>query len=156
MCDYCGCRELTPIGELSAEHEEITERAGALERRLAAGEDATAELVALQLALGPHLHKEERGLFAQLARHPEFAGYLERLGADHASARAVLLRVTRADRESAPALLAGLRELETHIESEELDFFPASRLILDDESWSEVAEAHLRANADHPHPATTG
>ena len=95
MCDYCDCRALAPIRELSDEHDRISALMGQVRKCLAAGTDAdgAAPLVALQDALGRHLAKEEAGLFAQLSVTAESASYLEGLAADHARARAGLLAV---------------------------------------------------------------
>lgn len=144
MCDYCGCQDVGPIGELSREHEAIEDLAAALRRRLEAGQDGTSELVALQDALGIHLQREEVGLFAELTRLGECTAYLGRLADDHARARASLLSARQAGSAEAPLLLAGLAELAAHIETEEHDFFPASRLLLDETAWSTVAAAHRR------------
>lgn len=148
MCDYCGCRDVGPVGELSDEHEAIEGLADALRRRLVDGADHEAALAELRAALGPHLRKEERGLFTQLDRLGECDAYLQRLAGDHARARAALLG-DAADRPATrPALLAGLDELAAHIELEEHDFFPASRLLLDERAWSLVAEAHRAVDAE--------
>lgn len=146
MCDYCDCRDMAPIKELSDEHERIESLAAVLRRALLATDPAAlGALVALQRELGPHLAKEEAGLFAQLATRPGLTDYLAELAGDHARARAVLLAAR--DVAAPTALLGALDELAAHIETEEHDLFPASRLILDDFGWSEVAAAHARAAA---------
>ncbi len=147
MCDDCDCRELAPIGELSTEHERIGSLAAILRREVESGSpDRAAALSALQAALGPHLAKEEIGLFAQLEGRPGFAWYLEQLHGEHARARSSLLSPD-AVQMSAPEVLAALDDLTEHIQTEEYDLFPASRLILDDLAWAKVAAAHDAANA---------
>lgn len=147
MCDYCDCRELAPIGELSKEHERISDLATKLRAAVAAGSpDRAAALGALQAALGPHLAKEEAGLFGQLEGRPGFAWYLEQLCSDHTRVRSSLLSAEAAHM-SAPEVLAALDDLAEHIQTEEYDLFPASRLILDDLAWTKVAASHEVANA---------
>lgn len=151
MCDYCDCRELAPIGELSKEHERISDLAARLRDAVTSGSaDPAAALGALQAALGPHLAKEEIGLFAQLEGRPGFAWYLEQLNGDHARARSSLLSPDAAEL-SAPEVLGALDDLAEHIQAEEYDLFPASRLIFDDLAWAKVAAAHDAANTAATH-----
>lgn len=148
MCDYCDCRALAPIRELSDEHDRISALMGQVRKCLAAGTDAdgAAPLVALQDALGRHLAKEEAGLFAQLSVTAESASYLEGLAADHARARAGLLAVDAGSAGWAPGVLAAFDELAAHISVEEYDLFPASRMIIDDAGWAEITATHQRIN----------
>lgn len=148
MCDYCDCRDLTPIRELSEEHDRIGALMGQVRDRLAAGTeaDAAAALANLQTALGHHLAKEEVGIFAQLSVTAENASYLEGLAADHARARAGLLGVDAGSTGWAPGVLAAFDELATHISVEEYDLFPASRMIIDDAGWAEITAAHQRSH----------
>ena len=147
VCDYCDCRELAPIKELSDEHERIATLAAELRRRVESGQATGATLASLQAALGPHLAKEEAGLFAELARRPGFEQYLAELLGDHEQARATLLAFPPAAPAPAPAVLGALDDLARHIETEEYDLFPASRMILDDAGWHDVQVAHRRADA---------
>ena len=153
MCDYCDCREIPQIHELSAQHEHIRDLVDLLRRGLNSGEGAAgaAILTELQAALEPHLVREEKGLFVELAGQSaerELATLLD----DHARARAGLL----AREPAAPGWSAGiaddLDELVLHIELEEYDVFPASRLLLDDAAWARVhaAVADLDAPAGAP------
>ena len=148
MCDYCDCRDLTPIRELSDEHERIGALMGQVRDRLAAGTDAdaAAPLADLQDALGHHLAKEEAGLFAQLSATADNASYLEGLASDHARARAGLLAVDAGSTGWAPGVLAAFDELAEHISVEEYDLFPASRMIIDDAGWAEITAVHERIN----------
>jgi len=112
----------------------ISELARQLRGHLAdGGETAVVQaLCRLQSVLGPHLEKEETGLFAQLAEKGGFEWYLGQLNADHARARSTLLREGPLSPRPAAELLAALDELAAHIEVEEYDLFPASRVILDE------------------------
>ena len=143
MCDYCDCRSLQPIQDLSDEHERIAAHAHDLTVALDAGDASAAgvALTAIQESLAPHLAREEAGLFARLAAHPGLADYLAELAADHERARAGLLGATGPG--DAAALRAGLAELAAHIETEEYDLFPASRLLLDDEEWQAIDALHV-------------
>ena len=148
LCDYCDCRDLAPIRELSDEHDRIGALMGQVRDRLAAGADtdAAAALTGLQAALGHHLVKEEAGLFAQLSATADNASYLEGLASDHARARAGLLAVDAGSTGWAPGVLAAFDELAEHISVEEYDLFPASRMIIDDAGWAEITAAHQRSN----------
>ena len=59
MCDHWGCRDLTPVAGLMAEHDRLRELSGLIERALAAGEDAAAHrlLDDLLVVLEPHVAK---------------------------------------------------------------------------------------------------
>ena len=126
MCDYCDCRELAPIGELSAEHERITRLASELRDALGSADEprATAALAALAGALGPHLAKEERGLLAELAARDGFDWYVAELLADHERARSGILATRSAGPAERDLLLVELDDLAHHIETEEYDLFP--------------------------------
>ncbi len=152
VCDYCGCRDVTPIRELSEEHERITELLVEVRERLGAGGEVAAApvLAELQHDLRPHLLREESGIFAQLEAVPEFAEYLGRLTGDHNSARAGLLAVDPAGSGWAEPVLAGLEELVEHIGVEEYDLFPSSRVVIDDAGWGAVMEAHEAFDARRP------
>jgi len=148
VCDYCDCRELTPIRELSEEHERIAALAANLRDGLLRAEAsshidvAEGALAALRSALSVHLEREEAGLFVELARRGGFDWYIRELAGDHERARATLLSPLASVSTDIPMLLAALDDLAQHIETEEYDLFPASRLILDDESWSRVSASH--------------
>lgn len=154
MCDYCDCREIPEIHELSDEHEHIRDLVDRLRRGVGSGEEpaAAAVLAELQAALEPHLVREERGLFVELAD-----GGAERelnaLVGDHARARAGLLSREPAVPGWSAGITGDLDELVAHIELEEYDVFPASRLLLDDAAWARVhdAVADLDAPAGAPH-----
>ena len=40
MCDHCGCRDLTPVARLMAEHDRLRELSGLISRALTAGQPA--------------------------------------------------------------------------------------------------------------------
>ncbi len=141
MCDYCGCRETGAIEELSEDHELALHLVAGLRRTLEGGaaQERSSLLRELQQILPAHLEKEEAGIFARLEEDPGFAWYLGELTAGHANLRAGLLSIDGSD---ADALAAALDELEAHIDLEEHDLFPASRMIIDDAGWEAVAAVH--------------
>ena len=143
MCDYCDCRDLPQIRLLSDDHDRIRDLLDLLRRALVEDGEASGApvLAALQRALGPHLVREEVGLLAQLAGRSGFDDYLDELIADHARVRGGLL-ARAADRPGwSEGLTADLDELAAHIELEEYDLFPASRMIIDDAGWAQVQAA---------------
>ena len=137
MCSYCGCRAITVIGRLSAEHVAITNAAGALRRAVLAGDgEATAtageKLISL---LDPHTTGEERGLFAELRLDPEFAAHVDTLCGEHREINAHLARVTQGDHSGVVALETLLRR---HIDKEENGVFPAAAIALDWAAWDRI------------------
>jgi hemerythrin-like domain-containing protein len=166
MCDYCDCRCIAPIGELSDEHQVISALAAQLRQQVALADQAAASraLRELQVLLGAHLAKEEAGIFAQLPEKEGLQWYLGELRADHARARSELVGASAAGPGWTTGVLAALDELARHIEVEEYDLFPACRVIIDDEGWAQVLAAHQRlaplpsasaAQARAPGPAET-
>jgi hypothetical protein len=144
MCDYCDCRDLTPIRELSEEHDRVVALSDRLRAEVGSGGEPAVTFAALQTVLAAHLEREEVGIFAQLAGRPGFETYLDRLSADHNRVRAGILAVEGWDPGRAEGVLAALDELAVHIGVEEYDLFPASRMIIDDAGWAQVMAAHAR------------
>lgn len=144
MCDYCGCRDIVPIRELSDEHERVGTLMGEVRALLRQGGEipASRPMAVLQAVLASHLALEERGIFAQLAGRPGFGWYLDQLEADHARARSGLLSVDPARPGWSNGVPAALEELAAHIEVEEHDLFPASRVIISDAGWEQVSTVH--------------
>ncbi len=144
MCDYCDCRDLAPIRALSDDHDRIGSLMARLRGHLASREDAgaAAVLAELQGALASHLAREEAGILPELARRTGFTDYLDQLAAEHASARAGLIALDPAEPGWEARVPAMLDELVEHINLEEYDLFPASRMIIDDAGWARVAAAY--------------
>lgn len=139
MCDYCGCREFPVIGALSAEHVEIAETAGLLRRAIAVGQDDEARRLLAELTglLAPHVAREERGLFAELAAEGSMADTVEALCAEHTHLEAAL----RVPGDGAPdwsPVLSALDRLHEHIEKEENGLFPAAVILLSMSAWERV------------------
>jgi hypothetical protein len=144
VCDYCDCRDIVPIRELSDQHERIGKLMAELRVLFGQGGETSASgvMTALQGLLAPHLVLEEEGIFAQLAGRPGFEWYLDQLSSDHARARAGLLSADPGCPGWSEGVLAALDELADHIEVEEYDLFPASRVIIDDAGWEQVSAVH--------------
>jgi hypothetical protein len=145
MCDYCDCRHLSPIGELSEEHRLVIDLSDELRRTLPADEARSrATLTQLQEVLVGHLRKEDEGILRELAAYPTMDSYLDRLADDHRVVRAGLLAIDPAAGGWSEAVLSALDDLAAHIAIEENDLFPASQLLIDDAGWATIATAHER------------
>jgi hypothetical protein len=143
MCDHCGCRDFAPIAELTADHEEILQRAWALAEATRAGRVPPAHDVAHLLALlDVHADKEETGLYPWLIE----VGGLSQMVDDELEQEHRDLHETlaggRFDRHDYYALAS-------HIEVEELELFSSAMLRFDEPEWEAVAAAHHAA--DHRH-----
>ena len=147
MCSYCGCRAITVIGELTAEHEAIINATGMLSRAVAAG-DAAAALTAagtVSALLAPHTIREEVGLFAELRRDPEFTAPVDALCTEHRELDALLARVSGGELGAAVALETLMRR---HIDREENGIFPAAAIAVDGQTWDLIDARVARHVAD--------
>lgn len=148
MCDYCGCRLIPPIAELSEEHDRLLDLAYTL-RRLAE-DDAHDEVVQLldgefTSLLRRHTDKEEDGVFCQLRSLGAADDRLDQLVAEHRDIEEQLARVRRGGdgwQEELDRLAADLGD---HVIDEEIDLFPFAMYELDDAQWDVVAEVHAGA-----------
>ena len=139
MCSYCGCRDITVIGRYMAEHEDIVNLAGELRRAVARGdaEEVRAAAEKVRTALDPHTGSEERSLFAQMRRDPEFTEHIDALCGEHHDLEAGLARVAAGDPAAYPAFERLLRH---HIDREDNGLFPAAAIALDGPDWEWVTE----------------
>lgn len=141
MCEYCGCQEVTAIGDLTREHDLVVALIGR-GRAAAAATDvpALAELaVEIAAVLAPHTAVEERGLFPALAG--EFPEKVAALHDEHRRIEAVLAEAA----DGAPAdpawpdrLAEALRLLREHILKEQDGVFPAALSTLGPDEWDAV------------------
>jgi hypothetical protein len=132
MCDHCGCHEVAEIAELAAEHERILDLAW----RATEGGDPAAGDELLPLLAG-HVAKEEEGLYPLLVAAGGLgAADVAALEAEHVAIDAHATE-RRWDRRAFYALAA-------HIESEELELFPAALFAFDDRHWAELAAVYRR------------
>src|SRR5450755_4615502 len=139
MCTYCGCRAITVIGRFSADHETIINATGVLRRAAETGDLPSAWAATQVLAglLNPHTSSEERSLFAELRRDPEFTDHVDELCREHRDIDAGLAAVAAGDLAGVAALERLLRR---HIDKEENGLFPAAAIALDGPAWERVME----------------
>ena len=140
MCSYCGCLDITVMGALAREHEEIIEAAGAMRRADAAGDAPAVGAAARALArlLDPHTRGEEQGIFRELSAVPEFAAHVSSLCAEHHDLDDALARIAAGERDGVPSFLRALR---LHIDREENGLFPAAAIALDAAAWDRLTAA---------------
>jgi hemerythrin-like domain-containing protein len=133
MCDYCDCRQLDPIADLSAEHDQLLALSARVRAELAAGrlDEASTLLDELLAVLERHAHREEGGLFAALAADEDLRGVVGVLLAEHA-----ILHIP--PERSAAGITAFLGELAAHIDREEHDVFPAVLQLLPPSAWNAI------------------
>ena len=160
MCDHCGCRTLTPVARLMAEHDRLRELTGQIQHALAREDDAAARdlFQELLVVLGPHVRKEEGSLFPMLRAEAELTDHVDQLESEHAG-----LYDAVDDLPDPPALdtpdprwragvLALLHELDEHMYKEDFGLFPAAIATLDGADW-DAMERWERETGSLP-PAT--
>ena len=146
MCNYCGCRAIPAIAELTDQHEVIAEVAGDLERAIVAERwpEATQLLATLRRLLTPHVALEEAGLFSVMGVLEEFADGVAMLYDDHDDIDSAL-------DQPAPdwsRVRAAVHQLFEHIDREEHGLFPASLATFTNDQWDRVHELQARIHAD--------
>ncbi|MFB8143564.1 hemerythrin domain-containing protein [Streptomyces parvus] len=143
MCHYCGCRETPLIREFIAEHESVTDLAGAAVRALDSGDrDGARALVGrMAVELRAHWAGEEQGLFAVMRENAEYTGYVDALAAEHRELAAFLDTLDLESAEQRGAFVRAVEELYTHISKEEDGLFPASLTELTGEQWDRSIDA---------------
>lgn len=158
MCEHCGCRGVPPIAELMDEHLALLDEAHHVRRALGAGDRtaAGAHLDDLVRHLASHVRREEHGIFAALRADGEYVEEVDLLEGEHRGFDAAIaaLDLDAADLESRVARL--LRELDDHVERENLGVFPVSVVTLGAAGWELVDRAHAETPTflqDRGHPA---
>lgn len=136
MCDHCGCRDVGPTAELTAEHDEILGLAWQVAEAQRRGQAPDQRVVGRLLEVRErHSTKEERGLFALVLEAgdctPEQISTLEQ---EHLEQRAILEAGTFT-RDDYYALAA-------HVEEEEFELFPMAMFGFDDAMWDEMDSIH--------------
>jgi hemerythrin-like domain-containing protein len=147
MCEYCGCQEVTAIGELTREHDEVVELVDQVRTAHAAGDVDSMAGLARRIAevLGPHTAVEEEGLFPMMAG--DFPDQVALLKAEHRHVEAVLGAAatgTPSDPGWPAALSDALRDLRVHIFKEQDGVFPAALTTLSGTDWDTVDEVRAR------------
>jgi hemerythrin-like domain-containing protein len=154
MCEHCGCRGVEPIAELMDEHYALLDEAHLVRRALAAGDRPTAltHLRRLVAHLEVHVGREEHGIFAALREQGEFLDEVHLLEREHVGfdAGIAALDPSRPDLEHDVSGL--LRELDDHVERENLGIFPVSVVTLARRvgSWSRVRASRSRRSSPAP------
>lgn len=148
MCEYCGCRSLRSIEELTREHEAALEHI-ATARSAARDEDLTlAREVAgrLTVLLAPHTAVEEEALFPAMAReHPE---HVDRLLREHDQVHGFLgLLAVEAPHDWPARLLEAMHVLREHIAKEQDGLFPAALTSLSSDDWEAVEAVRRRVGS---------
>jgi hemerythrin-like domain-containing protein len=150
MCEYCGCQALSPIDELTREHDLVLSLIGDVrEARRGADVPRMAHLARrIATVLGPHTQVEEQALFPALAS--DFPDQIAVLEAEHRRVEAVLAEASAGPPED-PAwpdrlgeTLAVLRE---HVFKEQDGVFPAALASLGASDWDAVEAARVRAGS---------
>lgn len=153
MCDYCGCRTQPSIARFGEEHDRIEGVAGDLQDAHTRGDrDGAATVASALLALlDPHVAREERALF------PELAGagasqHVRRLEGEHEELDLALRPVADgvASASEWAALPRAIDELRRHIWTEEFDVFPAALQLLDPPAWQRVEDGCRPSLASAP------
>jgi len=147
MCNYCGCRAIPAIAELTDQHEEIAEVAGDLERAIVAERwpEATEHLTHLRRLLTPHVALEEAALFSVMGALDEFAEGVGVLYDDHDDIDSALEQPI----SDWSRVRVAVHQLFEHIDREEHGLFPASLATFTNDQWDSVHELQARIHADH-------
>ena len=141
MCNYCGCRAIEPIAQLTAEHEEILGLSHLVANALARDdrEAAAAYLVRLRDVLVVHDAVEELVVYPAMARQPEFADRVGTLFDEHDDLDRVIRNALQAHSDDRgddwAAVSTALEVLVEHIDHEEHGLFPAAAVCLDPADW---------------------
>jgi hemerythrin-like domain-containing protein len=156
MCEYCGCQEVTAIGELTREHDQVVAMISEVRAAGASGDTAGLARLARRITavLGPHTAVEEQGLFPLL--RDDFPEQVAELQAEHRRIEAVLgaaAHGTPRDPAWPGELLAAVRELREHILKEQDGVFPAALTGLSGADWDAVDAVRARVGTAVPEPA---
>jgi hemerythrin-like domain-containing protein len=148
MCEHCGCRGVEPIAELMDEHYALLDEAHLVRRALAAGDRPTAlaHLRRLVAHLEVHVGREEHGIFAALREQGEFLDEVYLLEREHVGFDAGIAALDPSGPDFEHDVSGLLRELDDHVERENLGIFPVSVVTLHAAGWELVD----RARADYP------
>ena len=146
MCEHCGCRGVPPVAELMDEHLALLDEGHRVRAALTGG-DRPGAVRGLQRLLGhlaSHVSREEEGIFAALREDGEFVDEVEALEAEHRAFDAVAAALDADGGSFEQAVLRLLRDLEEHVERENLGIFPVSVVTLGASGWELVDRAHTR------------
>jgi len=147
VCEYCGCREVPPIGELMDEHSALMEEAHHLREALGHGDRAlTASLLAGFVGhLERHVRREEAGVFTALREKGEFLDELSELEDEHRQFDETIGSLDSGASDFADVVIKMLEDLGEHVEREDLGIFPVSVVTLGANGWNVVDQAHVES-----------
>ncbi len=138
------------IAKLNAEHDAIVNSTSAL--RIAVREQDTESAKSAAEILGellhPHTHREQVGVFAEMAKNELFTEHIASLCAEHNQLDADLAAITAGDLTRVPTMLTLLNN---HIDREENGLFPAALTFLDDDQWNIIHRPELMDDDAHEH-----
>ncbi len=148
MCEHCGCRGVEPVAELMDEHYALLDEALVVRQAMAAGdrEGALSRLQGLVAHLGVHVRREEEGIFTALRDKDEYVDEVEALEKEHVLLDAGIAALDPSGPDFERAVTVLLRELDDHVERENLGIFPVSVVTLGASGWQTVE----RARQAHP------
>ncbi|MER6108186.1 hemerythrin domain-containing protein [Streptomyces hirsutus] len=157
MCEYCGCRSLAAIDELTREHDEVVRLISHLRPAHEDGDVPRMAQVAREIAavLGPHTRVEEHGLFPAMAE--DFPEQIAALEAEHRHIDEVLAQaaggLTPGDPVWPDRLMEAMEMLRDHILKEQDGVFPAALATLGTEQWEAVDAVREQEGGALPRPA---
>ena len=142
MCEHCGCRGVEPLAELMDEHYQLQEEGQAVLRSLRSADGAT-ETALRELAshLDLHVRREESGVFAALRRQGEFVDEVDQLEREHESFEVAITGLDPDAPDFGNRVHDLLRDLDEHVERENLGIFPVSVVTLHASGWELVDQA---------------
>ncbi|GEP39158.1 hemerythrin [Nocardioides psychrotolerans] len=147
MCEYCGCRQVVPIGELMDEHSALVDAGHYVRRDLGAGDHAAAmsRLTDLIAHLDRHVRREEDGIFRAMREAGEFVEEIDELEGEHRDLAETIGALDIDSADFATRVTALLDDLEVHVEREDLGIFPVSVVTLGASGWAIVDDAHAES-----------
>lgn len=152
MCEYCGCQDVTAIGELTREHDAVVDLIAEARGAHRNGDLPTLSGCAGRIAelLEPHTRVEEDGLFPALRE--DFPEHIAKLEDEHRLIEAVLREAVGSPPASnwPTRLLAALDMLRRHILKEQDGVFPAALTSLTTEQWEAVEAVRAKAGTALP------
>ena len=143
MCEHCGCRGVEPLAELMDEHYQLQEEGEAVLRSLRSGDAATVETALRLLAthLDQHVRREESGVFTALRSQGEFVDEVDQLEREHESFGVAITGLDPDAPDFGARVHGLLRDLDEHVERENLGIFPVSVVTLHASGWELVDQA---------------
>jgi hemerythrin-like domain-containing protein len=144
MCEHCGCRGVEPIAELMDEHLSLLDLAGDIRRALSTGDRpaAVARLEVLARHLTAHVRREEAGVFTALKNQGDFVEEVDTLEAEHVSFDEAVAGLDPSSAGFEDTVARLLRDLDDHVERENVGIFPVSVVTLGATGWDTVNAAH--------------